>query len=315
MEARATGNPEAPKMPPSFKDYAERKTTRHWQFGNRRKSARKHPVGSKLVTVITVAFNSANTIERTMDSIAAQTYPCIEYLVVDGGSTDGTVTILNTRREDMDAWISEPDRGISDAFNKGIAMAGGEYIALVNSDDWLESSHVATAVEALQRTGADFVYGDLVLHPSNSQSAYMLAGDRDYVDHLPHTMPQINHPSVVCRRTVYERYGLFDTTLTAAMDFEWLVRGHQQHIVGVYVPDMRSHMSMEGVSHRNFMRGLKEVRDVSIRYGYPRYLAQARFLFRGARVRTRLALQGLVPRKLYEWLRHTINPHYRKVGI
>lgn len=302
-------------MPPSIQDYVERRPAESRLAGGRSISRAKPSDCSQLVTVITVAFNSSNTIERTIDSIVAQTHPHVEYIIIDGASTDGTVDLLRSRSDDIDLWLSEPDRGISDAFNKGIAMAGGEYIALVNSDDWLESSHVATAVEALQRTGADFVYGDLVLHPSNSQSAYMLAGDRDYVDHLPHTMPQINHPSVVCRRTVYERCGLFDTTLTAAMDFEWLVRGYRQHIVGVYVQGMRSHMSMEGVSHRNFMRGLKEVRDVSIRYGYPKYLAHARFLIRGARVPTRLALQCLVPRKLYEWLRHTINPHYRKVGI
>jgi cellulose synthase/poly-beta-1,6-N-acetylglucosamine synthase-like glycosyltransferase len=91
-----------------------------------------------LLTIITVAFNSATTLERTIDSVGRQTYPNIEYIVVDGGSTDGTLDLLRQRDRDIDLWLSEPDGGISDAFNKGIALGRGEFIALLNSDDWIE---------------------------------------------------------------------------------------------------------------------------------------------------------------------------------
>jgi glycosyltransferase involved in cell wall biosynthesis len=238
----------------------------------------------------------------------------VEYIIIDGGSTDGTVDLIRSRSNDVDLWLSEPDRGISDAFNKGIALAGGEYVAIVNSDDWLEPTHLATAVDELKRTGADFVYGDLMLHPVDGQPTYVLIGEKHYASYLPHTMPQINHPTLVCRRTVYEMHGLFDTVLLAAMDFEWLLRGYQKGCIGVYAPGLMGHMSMEGISHRNFSQSLKEVRDVSIHYGYPASLARLRYLVRNLKIRTRLALQKLVAPKVYDWLRHKINHHYKRIG-
>lgn len=263
-----------------------------------------------LVSVITIAFNSRKTIERTIDSIVAQTHPDIEYIVIDGASTDGTVDVLRSRGDDIDMWLSEPDRGISDALNKGIALARGQYIALVNSDDWLEPTHLAVAIEELRKTGADFVFGDLMFHPTASQAPYVWRGERNYTRCLQHTMPDINHPTLVCRRTVYEMHGLFDTRLSVAMDFEWLLRGYKNGVVGTYSPGITGHMSMEGISHRDAIRALREVREVSIDYGYPKALARLRYLVRCTRTRSRVVLKSLIPKTAYDWLRHKVNPHY-----
>jgi len=283
-------------------------------LGGRHKARLQHRDGSELVTVVTIAFNSIDTIGRTIDSIVAQTYPTVEYIVIDGGSKDGTVDLLARRSDVIDLWMSEPDRGISDAFNKGIAVATGEYIALVNSDDWLDPPHLATAIAALKRTGADFAFGDLMFHWGNANPAHLLLGEADYGRRLVHAMPHINHPTVVCRRRIYEVYGLYDTSLCAAMDYEWLLRGKMAGVVGIYVPGMMSHMSLDGVSHRNYSRGLREVRDVSIRYGYPTLLAKSRYLMRLIKIKVRLALSTWVPRYLYEWLRRRVNAHYRSNG-
>lgn len=267
-----------------------------------------------LLTVITVAFNAAATLSRTIDSIAAQTYPNLEYIVVDGGSTDGTVELLRQRAVDIELWLSEPDRGISDAFNKGIALARGEFIAIVNSDDWIEPEHMARAVEHLRRSGADFAFGDLVVHDSEGDAAYGIAGDPAYGRRILHAMPDINHPSVVCRREVYERYGLYDRDLRIAMDYEWLLRIHLRGARGEYVPGLTSHMFGGGVSQLHGRRALAEVRDVSIRYGYPRLGAWTRFIGRDVRARAREFIERRVSRKLAQRLRALIHRGYRPSG-
>jgi glycosyltransferase involved in cell wall biosynthesis len=280
-------------------------------LGGHRRSCLLNVDRSELVSVITIAFNSIKTIERAIDSIVAQTYPTLEYIVIDGGSTDGTVELLKRRSDVIDLWVSEPDRGISDAFNKGIALATGEYIAIVNSDDWLEPQHLATAIGELKGAAADFVFGDLMLHSTDAKPAYILVGDKDYRRRLAHAMPHINHPTVVCRRRVYEVHGLFDTKLRAAMDYEWLLRGSRAGVVGRYVPGLMSHMSLQGISNRQFSRGLREVCEVSIRYGYPTLLAKMRYMTRVLKINARLALSNWMPKSLYEWLRRRVNAHYR----
>jgi glycosyltransferase involved in cell wall biosynthesis len=267
-----------------------------------------------LVSVVTVSFNSVRTIGRTIDSVVAQSYPMVEYIVIDGGSTDGTAELLRSREHDIHLWVSEPDRGISDAFNKGIALAAGEYLALVNSDDWLEPRQLAMAVAALGSSTADFVFGDLMLHVEDDRPSHVFRGDRDYARTIRFSMPHVNHPTVVCRRKVYDTNGMFDTTLRAAMDYEWLLRGYKAGVVGLYVPGIVGHMSMEGISNRDFSLGLREVRDTSVRYGYPSGLAQLRFLVRLFRGRARRWLLPLLPKGPYEWLRRHMNSHYQAIG-
>ena len=152
-----------------------------------------------------------------------------------------------------------------------------------------------------------------MLHPADGNPPFILTGERQYTRYLPHTMPQVNHPTIVSRRSLYEDYGLFDTGLSAAMDFEWLLRVHSRGILGEYSPKILGHMSMEGVSHSNFLHALREVRDTSVRYKYPSILAQCRFIVRSNRVRLRQTLQNLMPRAWYEWLRHKINPRFKKI--
>lgn len=273
---------------------------------------RKSPVETKgLVTVVTVSFNSAESLPRTIDSVAAQSYRNIEYIIVDGGSSDGTNELLRQRESDIDLWISEPDLGIGDAFNKGIALAHGEFIALVNSDDWIEPRHVECTVERLRRSGADFVFGDLLVHDALGAVRYAITGDPAYGVRIRHAMPDVNHPSVVCRREVYERYGLYDRKLRIAMDYEWLLRGHFCGVRGEYAPGLTSHMRGAGVSDRNVRAGLAEVRDISIRYGYASVAAWCRFSGRICKIATREFIERWISRRLAARLRMLIHHRYR----
>ncbi|HEV2270395.1 MAG TPA: glycosyltransferase family 2 protein [Steroidobacteraceae bacterium] len=265
-----------------------------------------------LVTVITVAFNSAGTISRTIDSIAAQTHPRIEYIIVDGASSDGTVELLRQREADIDLWLSEPDRGISDAFNKGIALASGQFISLVNSDDWMDPDHLARAIACLQESGADFAFGNLMVHGGGNAPQYVIDGNPHYATRIRHSMPALSHPSVVCRREVYERHGLYDRNLRIAMDYEWLLRSYKSGARGRYVPQITSHMGGGGVSDLSGHVGLREVRDVSIRHGYSSPLAWTRYWARVSRLRARLLMErwGL-SRRVAQRLRRLIHPAYR----
>jgi glycosyltransferase involved in cell wall biosynthesis len=269
-----------------------------------------HPCRAGVVSVITVGYNCAKTIGRTIDSVVAQEDVHSEYIVIDGGSTDGTVSILRERSAQIQFWLSEPDGGISDAFNKGVALASGEYVAIINSDDWLECGHLRTAIAELETTNADFVFGDLALYTADGRRVHFFKGDRDYARRISHYMPFLNHPSVVCRRSAFERNGLFDTSLRTAMDYDWFLRFHKLGGVGHYSPRLLANMTLDGQSDRNFMSALREVRDISIRHGYPAAPAWARFVFRSAKGKTRRAIAGWLPGGVYEKLRRRINANY-----
>lgn len=299
---------------PTLDEYVRERRSLACPVGGRSLQRAQVVSGRDLVSIITIAFNSESSLARTIESIAAQTHPSVEYIVVDGGSRDDTLGVLRRHEKDVDLWLSEPDRGISDAFNKGIALARGEFIALVNSDDWIEPQHARVAVEALRRSGADFAFGDLFVHDSAGAIRYAMTGDPAYGARLRHAMPDVHHPTVVCRREVYERHGLYDMQLRIAMDYEWLLRGYLSGARGVYVPGLASHMRGSGVSNRNARLGLAEVRDVSIRYGYSAGAAWTRFVGRVVRVETRRFMERWISESLARRLRALLHSRHKPLS-
>ena len=283
--------------------------------GGRRVPKRCNVETKGLVSVITVCRNSAETIERTIDSIAGQSYRNVEYIVVDGGSTDRTLEILRERGDRIDVWVSERDAGISDAFNKGISIANGEFVILVNADDWLGPDHVGIAVDALSKNEAGFVFGDLLLHGPGGEFVGLLRGEAAYEDRVSHIMPFINHPTVVCRREVYVEHGLFCTSLHCAMDYEWLLRLVRGGCRGVYLPELESHMSLDGRSDRLFRKALAEVRDVSIAYGYPARMAWTRYIGRVVKGYVRRGLERVLPPRIQGRLRGRVNRNFTQTLV
>lgn len=179
------------------------------------------------ISVITATFNSGKTLRDTIESVLRQTYRDIEYIIVDGASRDDTLDIIREYEPRFGGrmrWISEPDRGIYDAMNKGIWMATGAVVGLLNSDDFYTDECVLERVAA-EIMDVDAVYGDIHYVDDGDLTKcvryYSSKGFRRWKMRMGF-MPA--HPSFYCRRTVYTRFGLFDTDFRVAADFEQLLR-------------------------------------------------------------------------------------------
>ena len=207
------------------------------------------------VSLITVVRNGGNAFERAARSVCAQSYRPIDYIVIDGGSTDGTVDVIRSFGDRIAHWISEPDRGISHAFNKGINASTGHYIGFVNADDWLEPDYVEQAVHALESRNADFVFGDLAYHAADGSLLHVIEGDPDYAASIESLMPALNHPTMLARRSVFDGIGGFDERYEIAMDYDWALRAHLAGYRGRHVSDILGHMTLEGVSDRKISEG------------------------------------------------------------
>jgi glycosyltransferase involved in cell wall biosynthesis len=294
-------NVRAYATPPTFEDYLE--------LNERRSSATRATAGVPLISAVTITLNAAETLPRTIASVQTQTYPAVEHIVVDGGSTDGTLDVVKCLLRVGDSWFSETDRGISDAFNKGIALARGEYVQIINADDWLSAEQLACAAEALAKTGADFVFGDCICY-ERGKPIFRYRGDPQYASALSKRMPPMNHPSMLVRRSAYQRFGLFSLQFRIAMDYEWLLRAHRCGARGAYDRRIVAHMSVEGVSLREFRRTQREVRDISVMYGRNPLAAELECEFHIAKTSVSKVIKRS-SKPLYDAIRSTINPAYR----
>ncbi|MCC8342206.1 glycosyltransferase [Pseudomonas stutzeri] len=179
------------------------------------------------ISIITVAYNSSATIETTLDSVQAQDYPGLEYIVVDGGSTDATLHVVRNYPGLVTQLISEPDRGIYDAMNKGVQRATGEVVGILNSDDFYRHSRVLQEVaEAFAADpelevlmgDVDFVSDEDLQEPVRT---YRATGFRPWMFRLGFMPP---HPAIFIRKSAYERVGLYKLGYRIAADFDFLVR-------------------------------------------------------------------------------------------
>lgn len=194
------------------------------------------------VSIITATWNSAATVRDTIESVLSQTYQDIEHIIVDGNSKDETMEIVKSyepRYHGRLRYISEPDRGIYDAMNKGIAMATGDVIGILNSDDFYTSSNVLEVLAYnLESSDADAVYGDIHFVDDSDLTKcvryYSSKGFSRWKMRLG-WMPA--HPSFYCRKSVYEKFGTFDISFKIGADFENLLRLiFVNKIKTVYIP-------------------------------------------------------------------------------
>jgi glycosyltransferase involved in cell wall biosynthesis len=178
------------------------------------------------VSIITVSFNSAKTIADTIESVLGQDFPQIEYIVVDGGSSDGTVEIIKQYEDRIAYWVSEKDRGMYDAMNKGIALATGDVIGILNSDDVYMNTHVISELmELMQTKRAQVVFADLILVDQDHPQKVLRYYDSGHFHPNKFKygwMPA--HPTVFVKRELYEAVGKFSTTYQIAADYEMLIR-------------------------------------------------------------------------------------------
>lgn len=203
------------------------------------------------ISLITVSYNSAATIEDTIKSVLRQTHPDIEYVIVDGNSKDNTVQIIKSYEGKIAKWLSEPDRGIYDGMNKALKMVTGEVVGMINSDDYYSAENIIEQVaKAFEDENVDAIFGDLVFVDRNDTSRVV----RKYSSRNWHPgkfgrgfMPA--HPTFFVRRKFYDQIGLFKTDYKIAADYELLIRFLYVHKLRYkYLPLNMVFMRQGGVS-------------------------------------------------------------------
>ena len=205
------------------------------------------------VSIITATYNSERTIKDTLTSVKQQTYKDVEHIIIDGASTDKTINLLDLYGH-QGPKLSEVDHGIYDAMNKGVAMAGGDIICILNSDDFYSDPQVIEKiVKAFEQTGCDAVYGDLVYvdgKQSNKIVRTWVAGN--YNKKLFYTGWMPPHPTVFIKKEVYEKYGLFNLKFKSSSDYELLLRlMFLKNIKVEYIPQVLVHMRTGGQSNKS----------------------------------------------------------------
>lgn len=217
-----------------------------------------------LVSIVTVVFNGEKYLEETILSVINQTYDNIEYIIIDGCSTDGTIDIIKKYEDKVDFWVSEKDNGISDAFNKGIQCALGDIVGLINSDDWYEIDAVSLAVEIfLSDANLQVVCGSMNLHTG---SRYRILYSRPKLLCLGMT---IAHPSTFVKMKIYHSFGLFDITLKYAMDYSFFLRLYSSSVKFYeynYFP--LSNMRSGGMANSNRIKAYNEVITIAKKYNF-----------------------------------------------
>lgn len=209
------------------------------------------------VSIITTSFNSANTIRDTICSVLRQTYHDIEYIVKDGGSTDGTVDILKEYEPKFCGrmkWISEKDKGIYDGMNKGILMSTGDVVGTLNSDDFFTDEHVIeNMVKAMEEKKVDAIYGDIhFVKDCDPKTTVRYYSSKHFKPFWLRFGFMPAHPSFYLKRDVYKKAGLYKTDYKIGSDFEMMVRlFHKYRISYYYLPQDFVTMRSGGASTRN----------------------------------------------------------------
>lgn len=231
------------------------------------------------ISIITVSMNSAKYLRETMQSVVSQDWPDLDYIIVDGGSVDGTLDIIRefAARDSRIRWISEKDEGISDAFNKGLTLARGDLIGFLNSDDTYASGALRAVAEAfLRNPETDVFHGDMVRFTGSSPLFTVVAGRVG--DNIWHEMP-LNHPATFVTHRAFAAVGGFDTSLLLAMDYDIVLRLFLAGCRFVHVPRVIARMRYGGASDDRFVAVRREVVAVTVAKGYPPLKAWCWFAF------------------------------------
>ena len=216
------------------------------------------------ISIITVCYNSATTIYDTINSVNSQTYPNIEHIFIDGLSNDDTLNIINCNAERNPVVISERDKGLYDAMNKGIALATGDIIGILNSDDVYSSKNVITnIIKKIEFSKVDTAYGNLIYTKADDLNhiiRYWKSGNFYKRKFLFGWMPP--HPTFFVKREIYIKHGLFNLKLKSAADYEIMLRFlYKKNVSTIYLNEVLVKMRVGGKSNNSLISRLKANRE------------------------------------------------------
>ncbi len=224
------------------------------------------------ISIITITYNSEKTVRETFESVKRQNYDNLEYIVVDGGSTDSTLAIAEEYKDIITKLVSEKDNGISDAMNKGINLATGDIIGIIHSDDALVDDALKVVAETAM-ADSDVIYGNAIILHEDGTPSHILEAKED-ISGLPYSFCLV-HPAVFVTKKAYLAYGVFDETFKCAMDYELFLRFYRQ---GAKFQHINGNLAIyrEGGTNMKFRRQtINEVCAISIKYGGNKFKARA----------------------------------------
>lgn len=271
----------------------------------------KNTASTPLVTVIVAVFNGVSTLQQCIDSVTQQSYPNIELIIIDGGSKDGTVEILAENGDSIDYWISEPDSGIYNAWNKALMQANGEWICFLGVDDYFWNELV------LEKMAAELVkvpveikvaYGQVMLINNAGESLYPVGKPWKMIKGKFMQVMCIPHQGTMHRRSLFERNGIFDDSFRVGGDYEFLLR-ELKSFEAVFIPDIVvAGMRLGGISSapENSIEMLRDFRRAQLMHG--QRMPSFRWMMAMLRVYLRLVLWHMLgeksARKVLDLARH-----------
>lgn len=224
-------------------------------------------VDEPLVTYVTAVRNSKNTILRCMQSVWNQTYKNVEHIIIDGASTDGTIEILKAHENKIDYYISEPDKGIYNAINKGISLAQGDIICILGSDDWVESTAAQVAVDALKNSQCEFIATGTMGHdPAGGFTGYW--SPKPVHAGTIFTCMDFCHNAIYATKKTYDLSGPYDESYKVTADFKWVMNCYKKGISMTYTDTVTTHYSSGGISSDPNKNSQDTIRVISEYYPF-----------------------------------------------
>jgi len=216
------------------------------------------------ISIVTVVFNGEKTIEKAIQSVLEQSYSNIEYIIIDGQSSDKTIEIIRKYSDNITKWISEPDEGIYDAMNKGMLMATGEVIAFLNSDDWYQKDAIEYIANQFNDSSLELLFANVILVDRNRMQLAEPITPSKIKQMNKHML--VYHPATFVRRKLFFQNGGFDIQYRIAADYEWIIRVLKTEPIIKCTDKITTYFSSGGVSYTNRNDSYKEARAIALSY-------------------------------------------------